>query len=128
MVNYLADISSYSAATLLAINAGELQTTVNESTGAILPALAAGTLDVPKDMIANIHQGEAVVPSSMAEGIRNGDLTLGNVDNSDVVAAIKELTVVLAVSQEDIVDATNRNNRIASNFGSMQPINTAGVA
>jgi hypothetical protein len=33
---------------------------------------AVGSWDVPRDMIAKIHQGEMIVPSQFAENARNG--------------------------------------------------------
>lgn len=35
------------------------------------PPLATGTLEVPQDMDARIHQGEMVIPTTFAEGIRS---------------------------------------------------------
>lgn len=36
-----------------------------------------GTPNVPRDMMARIHKGEAIVPASFAESIRSGQMTLG---------------------------------------------------
>ncbi len=41
-----------------------------------LPQFANGTMEIPHDMIAKIHKGEAVIPSSFMESIRSGKLTL----------------------------------------------------
>lgn len=41
-----------------------------------IPRLATGTGYVPEDMLANIHQGEMVVPSSFADAIRSGDVAM----------------------------------------------------
>lgn len=38
---------------------------------AAVPALAVGAWNVPKDMGANLHAGEMVIPASFAEGMRN---------------------------------------------------------
>jgi hypothetical protein len=37
-----------------------------------------GTPNVPKDMLAQIHQGEIITPKTYSEGIRNGDLMMGD--------------------------------------------------
>lgn len=42
-----------------------------------ISALASGTPEVPQDMIAQIHKGEAIVPASMASGLRDGTMSLG---------------------------------------------------
>lgn len=49
-----------------------------------LPAYDVGTANVPSDMIAQIHAGETIVPRSMADGIRSGDLTLGRGSSSNM--------------------------------------------
>lgn len=96
---------------------------------------ATGISDVLQDMPINIHKGETLIPESFAEGLRNGTLTLGETqDNTEVVEAIRELAQILAVSQEDIVDATNRNitasNQIATAIGNInqQKVDTRRVA
>lgn len=99
-----------------------------------LPTFDSGTTYVQEDMIAQIHQGETIVPESMAAGLRDGTLTMGVVqDNSEVVGAIKELTAVLAESQEDIAEATNRNvdasKEIANNVSNLrQVVSTRRIA
>lgn len=45
--------------------------------GSRLSAFAEGTPNVPRDMFANIHKGEMVVPANFAESIRSGDVSLG---------------------------------------------------
>lgn len=116
MIGLLDSINTAVGGTLMAIDAGALNATVNDTTGEtsmiVSPSASfeIGTPEVPYDMVAQIHKGETIVPESMAQGLREGTLTLGNPqDNSDVVEAIRELTGVLAISQEDIVEATNRN-------------------
>ncbi len=49
-------------------------------------SLDTGTMNVPKDMPANIHKGEIIVPRSFSESIRQGKATLGKrqVDTSIV--------------------------------------------
>jgi hypothetical protein len=70
------------------------------------PSFAVGTPRVPRDMVAQIHKDEMIVPASMSESIRRGDMTLGGgggsggsqggshsaslVLGSDIIAAIKD--------------------------------------
>lgn len=42
-----------------------------------LPSYDVGAVDISEDQIARVHQGEMIVPASFAEGIRNGDVSLG---------------------------------------------------
>lgn len=37
---------------------------------------AVGTPNIPKDMIAQVHKGEGIVPATFMDAIRSGDLTL----------------------------------------------------
>lgn len=38
-----------------------------------LPSFAVGSLNVPRDMTANIHKGEMIIPKTFAESIRSGE-------------------------------------------------------
>jgi len=42
-----------------------------------LPSFAVGSLNVPKDMTANIHKGEMIIPKPFAESVRSGEATVG---------------------------------------------------
>lgn len=46
-------------------------------------AFDVGTGFVPKDMMANIHAGEIIVPRTFSDDIRAGNLTLGNGSSSN---------------------------------------------
>jgi hypothetical protein len=42
-----------------------------------LPSFDVGTTSVPRDMVAQIHKGEMIVPANFADGLRRGDVALG---------------------------------------------------
>lgn len=42
---------------------------------------AVGTPNVTQDMLATVHAGEIIVPKTFSEGLRDGDLMLGNTEN-----------------------------------------------
>jgi len=80
-----------------------------------LNSFASGTQEVDADQLAMIHKGETILPRKTAESIRSGESVLANStnitnntttdsDNSDIINAIKILTDVVAVSQEDLLD------------------------
>lgn len=52
-------------------------------------AFATGTPNVPFDMTADIHRGEIIVPRDFSDGLRSGDLQMGN--NKQIVDAINTL-------------------------------------
>lgn len=52
-------------------------------------SFAVGTPYVPYDMPANIHAGEIIVPKTFSDGLRSGDLVLGQ--NGELVDTVKLL-------------------------------------
>ena len=44
-------------------------------------SFAVGTPNVTQDMLATVHAGEIIVPKTFSEGLRDGDLMLGNTEN-----------------------------------------------
>lgn len=50
---------------------------------ALLPSFDVGTPYVTQNMVAQVHQGEMIIPSSFAAGLRSGDLTLGGEANDN---------------------------------------------
>jgi hypothetical protein len=49
-----------------------------------LPALATGTMNVPQDMLAFIHEGESVVPKEFAQGLRESGSIFNNQRGGDI--------------------------------------------
>ncbi len=64
------------AAAAAAIAAGLMN--VGKITGV---QFAVGTPNITQDMVATVHKGEMIVPETFAEGIRKGDVLLGNTEN-----------------------------------------------
>lgn len=54
-----------------------------------LNSYAVGSTNIEYDQIAQIHKGEVIVPKNFSDGIREGNLMLG--DNSSIVKEIKNL-------------------------------------
>jgi uncharacterized membrane protein YgcG len=63
-----------------AIKVSDLESVIKATADKILGinSFAVGTPNVPKDMLAQIHQGEIITPKTYSEGIRNGDLMMGD--------------------------------------------------
>ena len=59
-----------------------------EGARAIINSFAVGTPYVPQDQLAQIHQGEMIVPRTMAEGVRNGDVSLGGGSNQPIIVQV----------------------------------------
>ena len=54
-----------------------------------LPAYATGTANVASNQIAIVHEGEAIIPKTFAESIRNGEMSLsGKNARADATASI----------------------------------------
>ena len=76
---------------------------------------AVGTTNVPYNMKANIHKGEAIIPKNFSDGLRSGDLMIGsNKDlRNELIAMrqdnmqLKSLLVSIAGSNEKLL-GTNR--------------------
>lgn len=53
-----------------------------------LPSYAVGAVDIDRDQIAQLHQGELVVPKTFADGIRDGDISIGGSESKVEVTVI----------------------------------------
>ncbi|MDX4061725.1 hypothetical protein Q6A90_05025 [Aliarcobacter skirrowii] len=54
-----------------------------------LNSFAVGSTNIEYDQLAQIHKGEAIIPKNFNDGLRAGNLTLG--DNNSVVKELKNL-------------------------------------
>lgn len=75
-----------------------------------LPSYAVGATEINEDQIARLHQGELVVPKSFADGIRDGDISIGGADSNVEVTIINNTSSKAAVDRID--DATMTRLRI----------------
>lgn len=99
-------LGAIAAAAALALGAANIS--MIQSTP--IPALAKGTPEIPTDTLMQAHRGEMVVPSSFADAIRSGDLTLGG--GGDGGSRVIQL-VVDGRKLAEVVD-DNRSRRASS--------------
>ena len=84
-VDYLSSIDTNTANTNTSIN--NLSEVMKAFlTGSAMPSFAVGTSYVSNDMTARIHQGEIITPKNFSDGLRNGDLVMGQ--TSGIINAI----------------------------------------
>lgn len=86
-----------------------------------LVSFDVGTTNVPYDMVANIHKGETIVPKPFVDGIRRGDMMLG--DNSAIIASNNRL-----ISQNNEIIKLLRESRDIQNGTVVQLENIYNVA
>ena len=75
--------------------------------GGFVPALASGTDYVPRDMLALIHKGEAVIPASenVGGGRMTNNITINvppSVDRNTVLQIGAEVSMQLARAQRNL--------------------------
>lgn len=60
-----------------------------------IPKLETGTNNVPNDMIAMLHKGEAVVPKKFNDGSMNGNITFNITETQNASATAREVVKIL---------------------------------
>ena len=72
------------------------------------PSFDVGSFDVPSDTLAQVHQGEIIVPKKFADSVREGDAVISVGDRSGGVGKMTNLTVNIDGKQffKLIFDAT----------------------
>jgi len=90
-----------------------------------LQQFAVGTTSVSHDMNARVHQGEIIVPSNFSDGLRGGDLTMGNQTevivelkkNNQMMSAQNQILRKLLVNNKETLDETELTNTTLTKQG-----------
>jgi hypothetical protein len=98
-----------------------------EAKKAKLPSYAVGTPNVPNDMLANIHKGETIIPTTFSEGLRRGDLMLGETNQLSnlLVDVISKLNGIII--QQGLQTATLMESRDIQNGSLVMLENIEGI-
>ena len=83
-----------------------------------LPSYAVGAVDINEDQIAQLHQGELVVPKTFAEGIRDGDISIGGSESKVEVTIINNTGAVATAERVDNGDITQLKITIGETIAS----------
>lgn len=62
---------------------------------------AVGTPEITEDQVAKVHKGEAIIPSSFAQGLRDGTLSIGKGSSSSTNVFQTTVTVEGSVTTEN---------------------------
>lgn len=107
-VDYLSSIETNTANTSTAIN--NLSEVMKAFLmGGAMPSFAVGTSYVSNDMTARIHQGEIITPKNFSDGLRNGDLVMGQ--TSGIINAI---SIMNNNFTQNVANLENKLNSIIS--------------
>jgi hypothetical protein len=72
------------------------------SVGAGMASFATGAWELPSDMIAQVHQGEMIIPAGPAAAIRNGSSSLGGAGGQAVNVHVTHAPVINAIDGDSI--------------------------
>jgi len=106
--------TSVDLARIRALTASSLETTaatVASSYGIKLPSYDVGTNYVPRDMIAQIHEGEAIVPRAYNPDAGNTSSS-NDSGNTEVVAALKSLRDDVNAALRAIAANTSKSTKL----------------
>jgi len=93
--------------------------TVIADVQSIQASFAVGTPSVPRDMVAQIHKGETIVPATFAEGIRKGEMTLGGPgagkggNHSASLVLPEDILAAIASKGSALVKIINNQGRVS---------------
>jgi len=140
-VDYQIEIEAWAAAigdgsTLnsIEVKLGSLEDAIWATTIANIPEYNTGTSEIEFDQIAKVHKGEMILTPTTSEEVRSGETFITNSTNTtyagangesigteEIVNAIRILTEVLAVSQEDLLEQGEKMINQASQTKSLNP-------
>ncbi|WP_026804681.1 hypothetical protein [Aliarcobacter lanthieri] len=72
----------------------------NAKSKTTLNSYSVGSTNIEYDQIAQIHKGEAIIPRNFADGLRDGNLSLG--DNAKVIKTIENLITICIQGFEEL--------------------------
>lgn len=73
-----------------------------------LNSFAVGTTNVPYDMFAQIHKSEMIVPATFSDGVRAGDISIG--DNKEQITLLKDIKNLLQRMDANIENIDDRED------------------
>ena len=76
----------------------DLQQELNQS----IPSFDVGSFNVPKDTLAQVHEGEMIIPESLAQGIRSGSFNMSSPSSG------KQMTVTVTNDNKININGTDR--------------------
>ena len=77
-----------------------------------IPKFDVGTNYVPRDMLAQIHEGEAIVPKAFNPWANGGPTSSGDAELIAEVRALREEVKALRVANEDTADASTQTAQV----------------
>lgn len=115
IIGFMADPGSYAGLALSAMAAttGAMQIAAIQAEP--LPSYAVGAVDVSRDHIAEIHQGELIIPKTFADGIRDGDISIGGASSSVSVTIINNTGAEVSTERKD----ENENTELIVTIGKL---------
>ena len=77
-----------------------------------VPSFDVGTPRVPRDMLAQIHEGEMIIPKSFAQGMRDGDVPMGGGRSASLVLG-SDIIRVLKTEGRALVQITENQGKVS---------------
>lgn len=118
VIGFMNDPGGLSGAAMSAMAAATGAAQIAAITAEPLPSYAVGAVDIDRDQIAQLHQGELVVPKTFAEGIRDGDISIGGSESRVEVTIINNSGVKATAERVDDKDVSRLRITIGDSVAS----------